>query len=120
MVSDEVQERLTEAGRILDEAVKIGNKPESLQYSIAADNLLDNIKIYVSNQHEEAWQKILGKEKELNGMFNEEFKKETLKIQRKEEYYKFLAQHKIEAKLMTWKAKQKLGFYEWLAQKYDI
>lgn len=120
MVSEPVKERLKEAGAYLDEAEKMGDRSEAIGPCIACDGLLDNIKIFVQGKHQEAWDNIGKKEKELNGMFTEEFKKESEKIKNLEDYWKYLAQQKIEAKLMKWKCRQKLGFYDWLVQKYDI
>jgi len=120
MVSEPVKDRLKEAGMYLDQAEKMGDNPAVISSCVACDGLLENIKVFIQGKHEEAWVKIAEKEKELATMFNEMFKKETNKIQNLEEYHKYIAQQKIEGKLLKWKCRQRLSFYDWVSQKYDI
>jgi len=118
MVSEPVSERLIEAGAYLDQAEKMGDNPQALGPLIACDGILENIKVFV--HEDEPWEQIHTKEKDLNKIFWENFKKESEKLKDEGEYFKFLKQQKVEVHLMFWKCKQRLGFYDWLTQKYDI
>ncbi len=118
MVSDPVKERMIEAGMYLDEAAKLGDDPQAMGLLIGCDGVLEHIKLFVHD--DEAWQQISAKEKDLNKLFWDTFNKDAEKIKTDGEYFKFLEMRKIEVRLLLWKCRQKISFYDWLTQKYDI
>ena len=120
MVSEQVKQYVLEAGAYLKQAEQMSAfDTRVLDMCTACEGTLEAINVFIHD--EEPWKLISEKNKELNDLFNNEFKKRVDTIKKdKGSYWVFCQQKQIVSELMIWKCEQKLSFYDFLTKKYDV